>query len=83
MANTVEEGNIDPITVVKMRALDEKIDQLELVSQLGIITPDIAANELNNLMQSSFEKQASPANEAPAKEPEAPLYEKEKVDIIG
>ena len=54
----------------KMITLNEQIDQIELDSQLGIITPEIAGFELDSLMESNFSKQSNISNEVPITENE-------------
>ena len=58
-----------------MEQLNDKIDQLELDSHLGIITPAIAAEELDNLVISTFT--TNTPEKTPENEHEAPTLEKE------
>ena len=65
-----------------MITLNEQIDQIELDSQLGIITPEIAGFELNSLMESNLSKQSNISNEVPITENEVTAPKNEVLEKV-
>lgn len=54
--------------MTEMITLNEKVDQIEFDSQLGIITPDVAEVELDHLMASNFPTQSEISRKIPTQE---------------